>query len=437
MKLISGVSRLSSRLIHNSEKLPGAFQLSASTNLIQTRFNSTNPKPSGGFFSNFLSNIKDEMSKNEELKKNQEALEKRMRELNDTEAMKEARKKFDTVEKETFKTSDVVSHKVTEFKDHVKNAVAEFEKTDAGKKFSEASAEALKKAKVAAEAAGKVAEKVGETEVYKHVSSAAKTVGSEVDSMADVHMYTKPKELKLRTTELDSAFANKPIEVNTEATGITLHKNAKWYAGWKDYTEKNPYYNKLLDLKMKFDESENPAVRLMRGITDRVSHALSSSSPEGEVLREIAKVDPTFNVDEWLKFVERDIIPNILEAYIRNDLEVLESWCHERAFKVLSNVLKEYQEIGYNIHESKVIDVSKVDLATGKMLEQGPVFVINFNAFMINVVKNKEGKIIQGDDKNPVRVTHVWVMCRDMEEYNPATAWKVLEIHMLESPIMF
>ena len=35
----------------------------------------------------------------------------------------------------------------------------------------------------------------------------------------------------------------------------------------------------------------------------------------------------------------------------------------------------------------------------------------------------------------PVRVQHVWVMCRDMEEYNPAVAWKLLEVHMQETPL--
>ncbi|CEF65844.1 Mitochondrial import inner membrane translocase subunit TIM44 [Strongyloides ratti] len=399
----------------------------------QKRFNSGRPGPRKGFFSNFVNNLREELSKNEDLKKNSEALEKRLKELQETEALKEARKKFDIVEKETFKGSDVVKHKVIELKDHVKKAYSEFEKTEAGKKVTEAGAEAIKKAKEAAEIAGNVAGKVGETEVYKHVSDAAK----EIDKIADVHMYKKPEQLQMRTSELDKAFANRPIKANTEATGITLHKNAKWYAGWKEYTEKNPYYNKLLDLKMKYDESDNLAVRMLRNVTEKLSTVFTTNSPEGEVLREVCKMDPSFNVDEWLKFVEKQIIPNILEAYIRNDLKVLESWCHERAYKVLAMTLKEFQEIGYNISESKVIDVSKVELNTGKMMEQGPVFVISFHAFMINVVKNREGKIIQGDDKNPVRVTHIWVMCRDMEEYNPATAWKVLEIHMHESPILF
>ena len=95
------------------------------------------------------------------------------------------------------------------------------------------------------------------------------------------------------------------------------------------------------------------------------------------------------------------------------------------------------------------------------------VFICDvFQAYMINVVKNANGKVVQGDlvswfdvlckrtswashrlwcllssphwfllQSSPVRVQHVWVMCRDMEELNPAIAWKLLEAHMQETPL--
>lgn len=42
-----------------------------------------------------------------------------------------------------------------------------------------------------------------------------------------------------------------------------------------------------------------------------------------------------------------------------------------------------------------------LQLVSGKMMEQGPVLIITFQAFMINVVKNMEGKVIEG---SPVRL---------------------------------
>uniref|UniRef100_A0A915D2E3 Vacuolar protein sorting-associated protein 51 homolog n=1 Tax=Ditylenchus dipsaci TaxID=166011 RepID=A0A915D2E3_9BILA len=72
-----------------------------------------------------------------------------------------------------------------------------------------------------------------------------------------------------------------------------------------------------------------------------------------------------------------------------------------------------------------------MEMVSGKMMEQGPVLVITFQVFMVHVVKNSEGKVIEGDQNNPVRIHHVWVMCRDMEEYNPQMAWKLVRFGSL------
>lgn len=57
---------------------------------------------------------------------------------------------------------------------------------------------------------------------------------------------------------------------------------------------------------------------------------LASSTQISEVLTQITKIDPTFNKMEWLRFCEAEVIPNVLEAWIRMDLTVLEDWCLER-----------------------------------------------------------------------------------------------------------
>ncbi|MFH4980718.1 hypothetical protein AB6A40_007427 [Gnathostoma spinigerum] len=243
-------------------------------------------------------------------------------------------------------------------------------------------------------------------------------------------------ELKLRSVAYSSSsYSTRTFEANTDATSVELHKESKWYSGWKEFSETNAYYNKLLDWKIRYEESENVAVRMLRGITDRLLSAFSASNEVSEVLTEISKVDPDFDKIKWLKFCEREVIPNVLEAFIRGDLKVLKDWCYERAYVMLSTIVKEYQKINFSTSDSRIIDISRVEMVSGKMMEQGPVLIITFQAFMLNVVKNMEGKVVQGDPNKPVRVHHVWVMCRDMEEYNPALAWKLLEVHMQEGDL--
>lgn len=57
---------------------------------------------------------------------------------------------------------------------------------------------------------------------------------------------------------------------------------------------------------------------------------LGGHSEISEALSEIQKVDPNFDKNEWLRFCEKEIIPNVLEALIRGDLNILKDWCYER-----------------------------------------------------------------------------------------------------------
>ncbi|KAI1718090.1 tim44-like domain-containing protein [Ditylenchus destructor] len=384
-----------------------------------------NRNTNDNFFKKLIGNVQEELARNKQLQESRKALEERLKELNNPEV----RRKFDKIEKEAQESSQAIAHRLSEFSTYVNRMVTDLKSTEAAQ-------EALKQAKAAAEAMEKAARVVGDTKVYKQVASTTKNVSMQIDNLADVRMYSRPEELKMRSSGYSTAASSRTFDANTEAQDIQLHKDSRWYAGWNSFVESNPYLNKIMDWKLRnFDESDNVAVRLLRGLSGRVADLFGSNNEVSEVLTEIAKVDPSFDKVEWLKFCEKEVVPNILEAMIRYDMDVLQDWCHERAFNVLSTMIKEFQKIGYSAKDSHIIDVSKMEMLSGKMMDQGPVLVITFQVFMIHVIKNMEGKVIEGDPNNPVRMHHVWVMCRDMEEFNPKMAWKLLEVHMQQGKL--
>ena len=69
-----------------------------------------------------------------------------------------------------------------------------------------------------------------------------------------------------------------------------------------------------------------------------------------ETLTEICKMDPNFEKEQFLKDCEQDIIPNILEAIVRGDLEILEDWCYEAPFNVLATPIRQVKQLGYQMH---------------------------------------------------------------------------------------
>uniref|UniRef100_A0A8C2MZT9 Mitochondrial import inner membrane translocase subunit TIM44 n=1 Tax=Cricetulus griseus TaxID=10029 RepID=A0A8C2MZT9_CRIGR len=215
-----------------------------------------------------------------------------------------------------------------------------------------------------------------------------------------------------------------------EALGVVLHKDSKWYQQWKDFKDNNVVFNRFFEMKMKYDESDNVLIRASRALTDKVTDLLGglfSKTEMSEVLTEILRVDPTFDKDRFLRQCESDIIPNILEAMISGELDILKDWCYEATYSQLAHPIQQAKALGLQFH-SRILDISNVDLAMGKMMEQGPVLIVTFQAQLVMVIKNPKGEVVEGDPDKVLRMLYVWALCRDQEELNPYAAWRLLDI---------
>lgn len=211
---------------------------------------------------------------------------------------------------------------------------------------------------------------------------------------------------------------------------VLVFNRYRFARSWQNFKDNNPYMNKVLDWKIQYDESENPMIRASRFITDKVSDVMGGLFQKTElsqVLTEICKLDPNFDKEEFLKMCQEDFIPNILEAIIRGELEILKDWCYEGPFNIISTPIKQSISMGYTFN-SKILDVDKVDLILGKIMDQGPVLIISFQAQQIMCMRDKSGKVVDGDPEKVLRVNYVWALCRDTSEINPKAAWKLLDM---------
>uniref|UniRef100_A0A8D2JAM9 Mitochondrial import inner membrane translocase subunit TIM44 n=1 Tax=Varanus komodoensis TaxID=61221 RepID=A0A8D2JAM9_VARKO len=359
-----------------------------------------------GFISGFVENIKQELAKNKEMKESIKKFRDEAKKLEESEALQEARRKYKTIESETVKTSEVLKKKFEEITGTVKESLDEVGKSELGRKIREGVEEATKTARQSAESVSKGGEKLGQTAAFKAISQGVETVRKEIDEsvLGQTGPYKRPERLRKRREFAGEQMKEERIfEANEEAMGVVLHKDSKWHQQWKEFKDNNVVFNRFFEMKMKYDASDNALIRASRAVTDKVTDfigGLFSKTEMSEVLTEILRVDPNFDKDHFLKQCEADIIPNILEAMITGDLDILKDWCYEATYSQLALPIQQAKATGLQFH-SRILDIDNVDLAMGKIMEQGPVLVITFQAQLVMVIKNQKGEVAEGD---PVKV---------------------------------
>ncbi|KAM4551662.1 mitochondrial import inner membrane translocase subunit TIM44-like [Odontesthes bonariensis] len=384
-----------------------------------------------GFLGGLVDNIRQEFSKNQEMKENIKKFREEAKRLEESDALQQARRKFKSIEAETTKTSEVFRKTFGSLSETVKEGLEEVSRTDIGKKIKEGVGEAAKSAMHSAESVSKGGEKLGRTSAFKAISQGVETMKKEID-VGDAGPYRAPAQLRMRSdfSSKGADDSTRVFEANEEAMGVVLHKDSKWYQQWKDFKDNNVVFNRFFEMKMKYDESDNALVRASRVVTDRVTDFLGglfSKTEMSEVLTQIVKADPNFDKDSFLKQCEKDIIPNILEAMIQGELDVLKDWCYEATYSQLAHPIQQARALGL-LFQSKVLDIDNIDLAMGKMMDQGPVLIITFQAQVVMVIRSPKGDIVEGDPEKVMKMMHVWALCRDQEELNPNAAWRLLDI---------
>ncbi|XP_008431898.1 mitochondrial import inner membrane translocase subunit TIM44-like [Poecilia reticulata] len=384
-----------------------------------------------GFLGEFVDSLRQEFSKNQEMKDNIKKFREEAKKLEESDALQQARRKYKSIEAETVKTSEVFKKTFGSLSDTVKEGLEEVTRTDIGKKIKEGVEEAARTAMHSAESVSKGGEKLGRTSAFKAISQGVESMKKEID-VGDAGPYRAPAQLRMRS---DFSFKgadsdSRVFEANEEALGVVLHKDSKWYQQWKDFKDNNMVFNRFFEMKMKYDESDNALIRASRAMTDRVTDFLGglfSKTEMSEVLTEILKIDPKFDKDTFLKQCEKDFIPNILEAMVRGELDVLKDWCYEATYRQLAHPIQQAKALGL-LFQSKVLDIDNIDLAMGKLMDQGPVLIITFQAQVVMVVRSPKGDVVEGDPEKVMRMMHVWALCRDQEELNPNAAWRLLDI---------
>ncbi|GJD05802.1 Mitochondrial import inner membrane translocase subunit TIM44-2 [Galdieria sulphuraria] len=160
----------------------------------------------------------------------------------------------------------------------------------------------------------------------------------------------------------------------------------------------------------RVDESDNPIVLLVRNIYDR----LFGETEMGQVIREIRQVDPQFTLSEFVRQIERETAPRILNAYLRGDRETLKELCTEDAYRALSASIREREAAGL-VMDTNILDISQVEVMTGKFLQGFPVMIVTFAAQQINCIRNLSNKVIEGSEDDIRAVHYIWAMVRDID----------------------
>ncbi|EAT85565.2 hypothetical protein SNOG_06914 [Parastagonospora nodorum SN15] len=187
----------------------------------------------------------------------------------------------------------------------------------------------------------------------------------------------------------------------------------------------------FFSMKSVYNESDNAIIQTARSISDRIT-GFFAENETAMVIKRFREMDPNFQMEPFLTEMREYILPEVLDAYVKGDIEVLKQWLSAAQYSVYAALMQQYQAAGLK-SDGKIVDIRGVDVLNAKLLEPGeiPVFILTCRTQEVHVYKNaKSGELASGMDDKVQQVTYAIGVTRIPEDVNnPETrGWRLIEL---------
>lgn len=187
----------------------------------------------------------------------------------------------------------------------------------------------------------------------------------------------------------------------------------------------------LFSMKSAYNESENPLISTARSISDRFA-GFFAENETAMVIKKFREMDPAFKMEPFLREMREYILPEVLDAYVKGDIETLRLWLSAAQFQVYEALSKQYTTAGLK-SDGRILDIRHVDIMNARILDPGdvPVFIVTCRTQEVHVYRNaKTNDLAAGMEDKVQLVTYAIGITRIPEDVNnPETrGWRLIEL---------
>lgn len=145
-------------------------------------------------------------------------------------------------------------------------------------------------------------------------------------------------------------------------------------------------------------------------------------TPVAKGLDEIAAADPGFSPKSFLEGA-RIAYEMIVTAFAQGDRKSLKPLLSRDVYSGFTQAMDERLSRGETL-ESRFVGIDKCDLVNAALAGRKAQVTVRILSQMITALRDREGKIIDGDDKHVSEITDVWTFEREVSSSDPN--WKLV-----------
>jgi predicted lipid-binding transport protein (Tim44 family) len=158
------------------------------------------------------------------------------------------------------------------------------------------------------------------------------------------------------------------------------------------------------------------------GETDSYLYSLKNDAV-AKTIADIKLVDPSFTATGFLHGAKM-AFEMVFDAFAKGDRKTLEMLLDRPIYETFSREI-EAREKADEKTEITLVSVKAKDITSATLTASRARLAVKFDSEQVSIVRDRDGKIIDGDPSNHHPMDDEWVFERDISSKNPN--WKIIE----------
>lgn len=143
----------------------------------------------------------------------------------------------------------------------------------------------------------------------------------------------------------------------------------------------------------------------------------ASDDPLSQGLAQIQGADPGFDPDEFISGAQV-AFELIIEAYASGDTSTLKPLLSPEVFANFSQVIRDREQAGETM-EDILVGITSAEIVEALVENKAANITAKFVTEQINVTRDENGDVIDGNPTTVVNVTDFWTFARDIKSRDP------------------
>ena len=151
--------------------------------------------------------------------------------------------------------------------------------------------------------------------------------------------------------------------------------------------------------------------------------AVEPDDPVSEGVARIRSADRTFDPDEFLQGA-RGAFEVIVQAFAGGDADTLRDLLSEDVYENFNEAIEQRDADGHTL-ETTIIGTRSAEIVEADLIDRDAAVTVSFVTEQVNVTRDSEGRIVDGDPTHVTEITDIWTFRRNTRSRDPN--WKLVE----------